>query len=48
MASIISSYDTPGNSYGVTIVGNYAYIADGEKGLQIIDISDPKKTSIKK
>ncbi|MBD2520115.1 DVUA0089 family protein [Nostoc sp. FACHB-973] len=42
MASIISSYDTPGNSYGITIVGNYAYIADGDKGLQILDISNPK------
>ncbi|MBD2676642.1 MULTISPECIES: LVIVD repeat-containing protein [Nostoc] len=42
MASIISNYDTPGNSYGITIVGNYAYIADGDKGLQILDISNPK------
>ncbi|MDH6098425.1 hypothetical protein NWP21_06125 [Anabaenopsis sp. FSS-46] len=36
-----SNYDTTGNAYGVQVVGNYAYIANGLGGLQIIDISDP-------
>ena len=27
-------------TYGVVISGNHAYVADGEGGLQIIDISD--------
>ena len=32
---------TTGESEGITIVGNYAYIADGSSGLAIVDISDP-------
>jgi hypothetical protein len=34
-------YDTPGQSYDVVVSGNYAYVADGSAGLQIIDISNP-------
>ncbi|MDB9539335.1 Calx-beta domain-containing protein, partial [Anabaenopsis arnoldii] len=34
-------YDTSGDAYDVQVVGNYAYLADGNAGLQIIDISDP-------
>jgi hypothetical protein len=37
----IGSLDTPGSARGITAKGNYAYVADGWKGLQIIDISDP-------
>ncbi|MGY8863955.1 MAG: LVIVD repeat-containing protein, partial [Pseudomonadales bacterium] len=33
--------DTDGNAYGITISGNYAYVADNVRGLAIIDISDP-------
>ena len=33
--------DTDGSAHGVTISGNYAYIADETSGLAIIDISDP-------
>ena len=33
--------DTSGNANGVTVVGNYAYVADNASGLAIIDISDP-------
>jgi len=33
--------DTNGSASGVTISGNYAYVADGSSGLAIIDISDP-------
>ena len=32
--------DTPGISYDVEIVDNTAYVADGDSGLQIINISD--------
>ena len=35
------NYDTSGNAWGVQVVGNYAYVADGFSGLQIIDISNP-------
>jgi hypothetical protein len=34
-------YDTPGNATGVSVAGNYAYIADGYWGLRIVNISDP-------
>jgi hypothetical protein len=37
---ITGNYDTPGDAYGVKIVGNLAYIGDGNS-LQIIDISNP-------
>jgi len=37
----IGFYDTPGNAYGVAVVGNYAYIADRWEGLRVIDISNP-------
>jgi len=33
--------DTSGNTSKVTISGNYAYMADGNSGLTIIDISNP-------
>ncbi|OKH54687.1 hypothetical protein NIES2101_05820 [Calothrix sp. HK-06] len=38
--------DTPGLAWGITVVGNYAYVGDGNKGLSIIDISDPTKPTL--
>ncbi|MFO0795376.1 MAG: hypothetical protein U0586_15095 [Candidatus Brocadiaceae bacterium] len=35
------SYDTPGNTYGVAVVGTTAYVADGLSGLLVIDVSKP-------
>ncbi len=32
--------DTDGNALDVEVHGNYAYIADNQKGLQIIDVTD--------
>jgi len=37
---IRSHCDTPGSARGVVIRGNYAYVADWDVGLQIIDLSD--------
>lgn len=34
-------YFTPGLAYGVYLQGGYAYIADGDCGLRIIDVSNP-------
>ena len=34
-------YDTPGNTRGLDISGNYLYLADGTYGLKILDITDP-------
>ena len=39
-------FDTPGYAGSVQVVGNYAYIADGDSGLQIIDISDSKNLTL--
>ena len=30
-----------GYAYGVAVAGNYAYVADGTAGLQVIDVSNP-------
>ncbi|MBN1622129.1 MAG: fibronectin type III domain-containing protein [Endomicrobiales bacterium] len=38
-------YNTPGTAYNVYVSSNYAYVADGTGGLQIIDISDPTSPS---
>ncbi|TAK33847.1 MAG: hypothetical protein EPO21_11525 [Chloroflexota bacterium] len=37
--------NTPGLAAGITVVGSYAYLADGASGLRIIDISDPLNPS---
>jgi hypothetical protein len=37
----IGNFDTDGVSNGVQVVGDLAFIADGENGLQIVDVSDP-------
>jgi len=37
----VGYYDTPGTACGVTVSGNYAYVADGYSGLRILDISNP-------
>ncbi|MFX1426166.1 MAG: hypothetical protein ACFFBE_06910, partial [Promethearchaeota archaeon] len=33
--------DTTGNAYSVYVSGDYVYVADGDSGLAVIDISDP-------
>jgi hypothetical protein len=45
--SLVGNYDTSGKAWGVQIVGNYAYVADRESGLQIIDISNPTNPTFK-
>ncbi|MER3457836.1 MAG: hypothetical protein C4309_03625 [Chloroflexota bacterium] len=32
----VGFYDTPGGAEGVAVAGDYAYVADGEGGLDII------------
>lgn len=39
--TLVGSLDTPGSARDVEVVGTLAYVADGESGLQIIDISNP-------
>jgi hypothetical protein len=37
----IGSYDTPGKLWGVFVRDKYAYLADGDNGVRILDISNP-------
>jgi len=38
---LIGSLQTPGAAEDLAIDGNYAYVADGSRGLRVIDIADP-------
>ena len=44
--TLVGTYDTPGDACGVAVAGNYAYVADCDAGLQIIDISNPASPTI--
>jgi len=37
----VGSYDTPGYAMDVAVSGSYAYVADSDSGLRVIDISTP-------
>jgi hypothetical protein len=37
----VGGYDTSGSALGMAVSGNYAYVADGGAGLQVIDVSNP-------
>jgi hypothetical protein len=37
----IGFLDTPGQANNVAVSGNLAYIADGEGGLRVVDVSNP-------
>jgi hypothetical protein len=37
---------TPGYSYGVAISGDYAYVADYDYGLQVVDITNPASPTL--
>ena len=47
MPSFKGAYDTPGAAYRVQVVGNLAYVADFDSGLQILDISNPAAPTLK-
>jgi hypothetical protein len=44
--TILSTCQLPGYAEDIALSGNYAYIANGQAGLQIIDISDPESTAL--
>ena len=44
--AIIGSVDTPGAAFGVTVIGDTAYVADGGNGLQVIDVSNPSSPKL--
>lgn len=37
----IGHFDTSGTAHDLAIMGDHAYVADGEAGLSVIDVSDP-------
>jgi len=43
---ILSSCSLPGYAKGLDIVNNFAYVANGQGGLQIVDISNPESTFV--
>ncbi len=45
--TLVGNYNTSSYAHGVQVVGNYAYVADGFSGLQIIDISNPTTPTLK-
>jgi hypothetical protein len=44
--TIIGECQLPGYAKKVELVGNLAYVADGQGGLQIVDISNPESTYV--
>ncbi|MFN9177146.1 MAG: DUF4347 domain-containing protein, partial [Dolichospermum sp.] len=45
--TLVGNYNTSDWARGVQVVGNYAYVADSDSGLQIIDISNPSTPTLK-
>lgn len=39
--SLAASCATPDSARGIYVSGDYAYVADGDSGLQVVDITDP-------
>ena len=44
--AILGSVDTPGTAFDVQVVGNLAYVADFDDGVQVIDIENPANPRI--
>ena len=39
--TFVGGYDTPGWAIDVAVFGNYAYVADYENGISVVNISNP-------
>lgn len=37
------AYNTPGIAHGVAVAGNTAYVADGHRGLRVVNIANPQQ-----
>jgi len=37
----VTSFDTPGDAEGIFVYKVYLFVADGDSGLRILDISNP-------
>ena len=46
--TLAGSYDTNDYADGVSVSGNYAYVANGSDGLVIVDISNPSSPILKR
>ena len=38
---LVGQYNTPGSAVDVGMAGNYAYVADEQYGLRVLDVSNP-------
>jgi hypothetical protein len=43
---LVGGVDTPGSAEGVAVSGSHAYVADGDSGLQVVDVIDPQSPVI--
>jgi hypothetical protein len=46
LPAILGTVDTSGNAFGVSAEGDFAYVADGSSGLQIVNVSIPDDSYI--
>ena len=42
----VGGHDTPGYAWNVVLSGNYVYVADGQAGLQVFDITSPTSPTL--
>ncbi|MDW7980588.1 MAG: hypothetical protein RMH97_08490 [Verrucomicrobiales bacterium] len=42
----VSGLDTPGQAKAVVVSGNYAYIADGEAGFQVVNVAGAHESGL--
>ncbi|RLC21872.1 MAG: hypothetical protein DRI57_01285 [Deltaproteobacteria bacterium] len=47
ISEIVGSVNTRGEAYDIAVREGYAYVADGIRGLQVIDISNPTNPALK-
>jgi len=40
---VIGQFNDGGEAYGVTVAGPYAFVADLQEGVKLLDVSDPKE-----
>jgi hypothetical protein len=44
--AVLGSVDTPGYAFSIAVVDHRAYVADGDNGLHVIDISNPASPQV--
>jgi hypothetical protein len=44
--TLAGTYNTPGIAHGIYVSGDYAYVADDNSGLQVINVTNPSQPSL--